>query len=109
MKKSFPALPADFYDSLSERLKANGFCDERLNDAVNHVIDTCLYPTPTIANIISFDKTIKFKTHDEMCRDELWGQYLPVKFPDRPKVVWIHANDIANHGIGKYLVDNQTK
>jgi len=58
IKKAFPLLPLDFYDVFIDRIKANGFTDERLTDAVNHVIDTCPYPTPTIANFISFDKKI---------------------------------------------------
>ena len=58
IKKSFPSLPVDFYDILIDRLKANGFNDDRLKAAVVHVIDTCVYPTPTIANFISYDKKI---------------------------------------------------
>lgn len=54
IKLAFPDLPAGFYDVLSERIKSKGFSDERLNDAVNHVIDTCKYPKPTVANFISF-------------------------------------------------------
>lgn len=109
IKMAFPSLPAGFYDILSERIKENKFCDDRLVDAVAHVIDNCRYPNPSVADFISFDRTLKFKTWHEMTKEDCWSTYLPVKFPDRPKVVWIHANDIANHGLGKYLVDNQTK
>ena len=55
IKKAFPSLPKSFYEIFIERLKANGFTDEKLNKAINHVIDNCKYPTPTIANFISFD------------------------------------------------------
>ena len=56
IRQAFPNLTKDFYDILCERLKAHNFTDEELSDAVNHVIDTCKYPTPTIAEFISFIK-----------------------------------------------------
>jgi len=109
IKAAFPALPGGFYDTLAERITANGFCDERLRDAVNHVIDNCPYPTPTIANFISYDRTLRFKTYDEMCKDALtsdsvWKQWLPVKFPDRSAAVWVYVNDIAKYKLEKYQV-----
>ena len=56
IKNAFPTLPVEFYDILCERLKANGFTDERLTNAVNGVIDTCKYPTPTVAHFMSYDE-----------------------------------------------------
>lgn len=66
IKASFPALPVEFYTILSRRVKDSGFCDERLKDAVNHVIDNCIYPTPTIAQFISFDKKKRLYTYSEV-------------------------------------------
>ena len=111
IKKAFPLLPMGFYDAFTDRIMANNFCDERLLDAVNFVIDNCPYPTPSIANFISYDRTIKFKTHEEMCKeamtyDKIWDEWLAVKFPDRPKVVWIYANDIEKYKLLKYMVKN---
>lgn len=63
---SFPALSGAFYDMLTDRLFANSFCDERLNMAVEHVIDNCIYPTPTIAQFISFDRKIKLYDYRQM-------------------------------------------
>lgn len=62
IKATFPALSTDFFDIFMERVKDKGFTDQRLKDAVNHVDDTCPYPTPTLANFLSFDKRIK-NTH----------------------------------------------
>jgi hypothetical protein len=56
IKKAFPALPVEFYDILCEKIKEHNFTDHRLVKAVNHVIDSCIYPTPTIAQFITFDK-----------------------------------------------------
>lgn len=110
IKKSYPALNKGFYDTLDDRIRANGFTKTRLKEAVEFVIDNCRYPTPTIADFISFDRTVKFKTYDEMCLlaervEGIWEQWLPVKFPDRPKVVWIHANDIEQYKLQGYMVN----
>ncbi len=108
--KAFPQLTPGFYDMLMERIKEKGFCDERLKDAVSFVIDNCPYPTPTLANFVSFDRTLKIKTYDEMCKEALtsesiWREWLPVKYPDMPRTVWVHANDIVKHGLQAYVVN----
>jgi hypothetical protein len=66
LKYAFPQLPQGFYDILSDRIKANGFSDDRLKDAINNIIDNCIYPVPSIANIISFDKRVKLYTYTEI-------------------------------------------
>lgn len=58
ISKTFPALPVGFFDILIDRIKACRFSDERFHDAIVNVIDTCHYPTPTIADFIQFDKRI---------------------------------------------------
>jgi hypothetical protein len=67
LKNAFPALPKGFYDIMIDRMRANGFSDDRMRDAVANVIDTCLYPTPTIANLISWDRRVKLYTYQEVC------------------------------------------
>jgi hypothetical protein len=102
IKKSFPGLPIGFYQVFDERLKANNFTDERLTDAVNHVIDTCIYPTPTIANFISFDRRIKVYTYAQYCKlcDEGDGNnYHPVAINNNVKPVWAHENDIKQFNL----------
>jgi hypothetical protein len=105
IKAAFPALPAPFFEILSARIIDNDFCDQRLNDAVNHVIDTCKYPTPSIAEFISFDRTFKIYTYEEIMKkanefgQEVWNNYKAVKFRGRPKKVWVHVNDIELYGL----------
>lgn len=102
IKKSFPTLPIGFYEILSERLKENHFNDDRLKDAVAHVIDTCVYPTPTIANFISYDKRVKVYTYSEYCKlcDEGTGKnYKPVALEGRTHPVWAHENDINQYNL----------
>lgn len=102
IKKSFPSLPIGFYEVFAERLKANGFCNDRLNDAVNHVIENCVYPTPTIAQFLTWDRRIEVFTYEQMLKkwDEGYGDsYNPIQFPDREKPVWIHVNDIKMYNL----------
>lgn len=104
IKKAFPALAAGFYDTLDDRIRANGFTIQRLKDAVDYVIDNCHYPQPSIADFVGYDKLIECRNWRDMTREEQWDTFLPVKLPDRPKVVWIHANDIAQYKLEKYQV-----
>lgn len=67
IRAAFPDLDRGFYQLLKERIREKGFSDQRLTDAVNHVIDTCPYPTPTLANFLSFDKRVKLITYQELC------------------------------------------
>jgi len=66
IKSSFPALPVGFYDVFMERIKDKGFSDSRLIDSINYVIDTCIYPTPTMANFLNFDKRKRLYTYNEL-------------------------------------------
>jgi hypothetical protein len=52
IQSAFPALPSGFYKVFCERIKAHRFKQWELVMAVGHVIDTCKYPTPTIAEFI---------------------------------------------------------
>jgi hypothetical protein len=103
IKKTFPSLPAGFYDVFSERIKANNFCDAKLIDAVNYVIDNSTYPTPTIGQFISYDKKIKFYTYEEILKmvnelGDVWKNYAAIDL-GLPKKVWFHVNDIAKYNL----------
>lgn len=90
-------------------VRESNFTDERLRDAVKHVICTCPYPTPTIANFISFDKKIKLNTYDEMLKKaselgaDVWKLYKPVKLPERSRAVWVHVDDMKAAGLEEYI------
>jgi hypothetical protein len=103
IKKAFPALPLSFYDVLTDRLRAAGFSDQRLFDAVSYVIDSCIYPMPTIAQFISFDKKIKIYTYHQYCQlineGDNGDNYKAIKFKDNIVLVWIHINDIKKYNI----------
>lgn len=67
IKAAFPSLKPEFYQLFIERLKEKVFTDQRLNDAVNNVIDNCQYPTPTLANFLSFDKRVRVLDYKQAC------------------------------------------
>lgn len=70
---AFPQLGGEFYVILAVRINELGIGDQRLMDAVNHVIDNCQYPQPTLAQFLNFDVKVKFYTYAEMLKlnDEL--------------------------------------
>ena len=41
------------------------FTDRRLDDAIKNLVKTCLYPEPTIASVLSYDRLCKLWTYDE--------------------------------------------
>jgi len=104
LQQSFPQLPVGFYDTLHDRLVENRFTDQRLKDAVGNVIDTCKYPMPTIANIISYDKVVKRYTYNEMCDlamqcgPKTWDNYGSLKTVEG-RVYWISRAEAEQYGI----------
>jgi len=105
-KVAFPMLTDQYFDLLRERLDAHGFSDARLRDAVNYVIDNFKWSSPpAIANFISFDRTFKIYTYEEILKkgnefgQGVWDNYRAVKFKGRPKKVWVHVNDVELYGL----------
>lgn len=111
IQQTFPALPEGFYKIFSDRIEANNFTDLRLKDAVTHVIDNCIYPTPTIAQFISFDKRIKLYNYNQVLKmnDELSGRafeyYRPVRVGSNDKPVYAHVNDIKEFNLTLWAND----
>lgn len=105
IKFAFPSLPEGFYEIFSQRIVDNGFNDDRLKDAVNHVIDTCIYPTPTIAQFISWDKKVKVYKYPEIVKmvedgdPKAFERYKRIEMEGLPEAVWIHINDISKYNI----------
>ena len=104
LKQAFPALPPGYYDVLAQRVKDTGIGDARLTDAINHVIDTCVYPTPAIANFLSYDKRIRLFTYAEMCDlvplhgNGIWNDYKIVRKLGKTNF-WASVLDIETYNI----------
>jgi len=103
IKNAFPALPSGFYDILTDRIKDLNFSDERFMDSVNNLIDTCIYPQPTIANIISWDKRIKLYNYQEIVAlvdrhgEVVWTSYKAVKINGFKSRVYASVTDIERY------------
>jgi len=104
VKKAFPELPSEFFEVFQEMVKLEGFTDERLMDAVDNVIKTCIYPKPTIAQFISFDKRVKVYKYSDIVKmidddPRAFDRYKRIEMEGLPEAVWIHINDIAKYNI----------
>lgn len=51
---------------LAERIVDKKMTKEQIHDAVSKVIDTCIYPVPGMAEILSHDRTVKLYTHKQI-------------------------------------------
>ncbi len=115
LKSAFPDLPDAFHDVISERIFEIGFNDDRFRDAVNHVIDNCEYPTPTIAKFLSFDSRIKLLNYEQYVKknEEMHGQasrfYKSVFIVGYDKPFWCHENDIRKFNLTLWKDRNQTR
>lgn len=101
VRATFPTLSNDFYDIFMERIKDKCFSDKRLKDAVNHVIDTCQYPTPTLANFLSFDKRVRILSYSELGvlvtnGEALFSNYSKIKIAGKPHYVRIADKELFN-------------
>lgn len=74
LRSAFPKMGNEFFDILYERLVKNGFTGQRLEDAVNHVIDSFQYKELNVADVVSFDKRAKLHTYNQMCNEIANGQ-----------------------------------
>ena len=101
---AFPMLPAAFFDILMDRLKDNNFNDDRLKKAVDNLIDTCIYPTPTIANLVSYDKRIKLYTYSQLCDLVSAGEDISnfKRIKSDLLKLWARIDDIENYKIEKF-------
>ena len=96
IKAAFPSLPPEFYTVLLERLIEKKFNDERFVNAVNSLIDNCQYPTPTLANILSFDKRVKVYSYSEMANIVMTGAKSQSDFAKiriNSKLFWVKLSD----------------
>ena len=101
IKMAFPELDISFYKILKARIIEKGFSDQRLSDAVNHLIDTCQYPTPTLANILSFDKRVKVYSYHDLCtligkNEAIWGNYARILVAGKPFFVRKDEKEMFN-------------
>ena len=103
LKLAFPSLELNFYEIFSDRIIANGFSNDRLKDAVNSVIDNCVFPSPTIAQFIAYDKHIKIYSYLDITKmlqydAKPFETYKSVRLSNKqPKPMYAHINDVEKY------------
>jgi hypothetical protein len=101
IKLAFPTLSEEFYDIFLDRIKENEFTNNKLHDAINNVIDNCIYPLPTIAQFLTFDKEIKMYNYSQILKiQQDTGQafkcYRPIK-SNYKIILWASLEDIEKY------------
>jgi len=88
-----------FFDVLYERLVKNGFTGQRLEDAVNNVLDNFRYKELNVADIVSYDKRVRLYTYTQIC-DEIANGRATTDDYERVerdgKNYWVKKVDIEN-------------
>lgn len=70
----FPRMGENFFNLLTERLVENGFSDERLTDAINHLIDNFQYKELNVSDVLRFDKVKKLYDYSAYCDEVSSGR-----------------------------------
>lgn len=98
LSAAFPRMGENFFNLLTERLIEREFSDERLTDAINHLIDNFQYKELSIADVIRFDRVKKLYTYGEYCdavgsglasSDDFKAHYVE----GRKKPFWVKVSD----------------
>tara|TARA_R110000850_G_scaffold145012_2_gene267082 strand:- start:5 stop:460 length:456 start_codon:yes stop_codon:yes gene_type:complete len=101
---AFEKTDAMFTDLLTESLKRNGFTDERFTDAVNYVIDHCRYPKPSIADFVSYDKSVKVYTWQDMVNNSFdFSKFVKIRISaEQSKPLYIRQEDFETNNFIRY-------
>lgn len=96
---AFPKLPIEWFDLLKSLISEENFSNQKFLDSVRHLIKTCPYPEPTIANLLSYDKTVKSHTYEEILE-------INSKYPDSMKYFkrlnsgkWVRIEDAEKYNL----------
>jgi len=63
LRGAFPKIHEEYYFILTERIIAKQMTVDQIHDAISRVIDTCIYPVPGMAEILSHDRKVQLYSH----------------------------------------------
>jgi hypothetical protein len=81
LRDCYPETSSGVFDVIIERIKANHWGDERIRDAIDHLVETHVYATINPANILSWDKRKKLLSYNDMIDEvnkygeSVWKKY----------------------------------
>ncbi len=101
-------MSIDFFNLLSERITARNISADRLDYAVNHIIDNYTYQKLTIADIMSIDSRVEVMSYAEMtaeCKKRgcSTDDYAPLFMGENEKPFWVHKSDKVRYNIPNRL------
>lgn len=64
---AFPKMSNDFFNLLAEMVVDEKFTENRMIDAVKHVIKNFQFKELNISDVVKFDRKIKLYTYNEVC------------------------------------------
>jgi hypothetical protein len=105
----FPKFPQPMLEELKNAFADNGFTDERMKDAVNHVRDTYegWDKLPNIANFIQYDKKIKIYDENDILKmypdnyiqSTFQGKSIVMVKGSNPAKLYYEKIDLSDRGI----------
>ena len=106
LKIAFPNITKEFLTLLFDRFVSRGFSNERVKDSVDYLIDNYKYPTPTIAEIISYDAKVRLLTYDQVMKihneiGKAFDMYSAVVIEGIKTKVWASNFDIEKYKLKK--------
>lgn len=101
---AFPSMSDEFFNLLAERIAKRGISSDRLEYAIDHVIDNFTYKHLTIADIMSLDRKVEVMSYAEMVaecsrRGCTTNDFAPIHIGDEPKPFWVHRSDKVNFNL----------
>jgi hypothetical protein len=81
LQACYPDTNAMVFEIILERLKSNEWGNDKIKDAINHLIETHVYKTINPANILTFDRKRKLYSYNQMIDmvnkygSEVWNRY----------------------------------
>lgn len=101
---AFPSMSDEFFNLLAERIAKKGVSADRLEYAIEHVLDNFTYKHLTIADIMSIDRKVEVMSFSEMLaecykRGCTTNDFAPIRIGDEPKPFWVHKSDKAKYNL----------
>lgn len=101
---AFPQMNKDFFNLLSERIVKSGMTTQRLEYAVNHVLDHFTYKQLTIADILSVDVRCRVLSYAGMISEVAKSgtstdDYAPVFIGESKKPAWVSKVDKSRYNL----------
>lgn len=98
LSTAFPSMSVNFFNLLAERITKRGITEDRLEFAIEHVLDNFTYKHLTIADIMSIDSKVAVMSYNEMVaecskRGCTTNEFAPIRIGNEPKPFWVHRSD----------------